>query len=82
MNIILSPRLLSISAALASIVLAASAVHAQPTMTPLACQCSTPTPVPALSMTVVHCLCGGVTCVLSEVTGGGKPSAPSMQCVK
>jgi hypothetical protein len=38
--------------------------------------------VPALSMTVVHCLCGGVSCVLSSVLNAGKPSEPLMQCVK
>ncbi len=82
MKPILFPRRPIRVAALTLALLGAGAVGAQPAMTPPACQCSAPTAVPALSMTVVHCLCGGVSCVLSSVLNAGKPSEPLMQCVK
>ncbi len=64
---------------------AAAAVPAQDqsaVMAPPACQCSVPTPLPALSMTVVNCLCGGVACVVAAPTGSRPVGAPLMQCVK
>ncbi|WP_162910205.1 hypothetical protein [Azohydromonas sediminis] len=45
---------------------------------PPACQCSAPVPVANLSLQVVHCLCGGASCVISQHAGG----AHQMQCVK
>ncbi|MCI1190342.1 hypothetical protein MOJ79_00620 [Calidifontimicrobium sp. SYSU G02091] len=45
---------------------------------PPACQCSAPVPVANLSIQVVHCLCGGTSCVISQHAGG----AHQMQCVK
>ena len=67
---------------LALAALASSPLRAQPTLAPPACQCSAPTAVPALSITVVHCLCGGISCVISDITGGTKTGSPLMQCVK
>jgi hypothetical protein len=46
-----------------------------------ACQCSASTAIPGLSTTVVHCLCGGVSCVIGENSAQGK-GASLMQCVK
>ena len=54
---------------------------AQGVMSAPACQCSVPTAIPGLSSTVVHCLCGGISCVVSEHTGPGK-NTNLMQCVK
>ena len=55
--------------------------QAQSVMSVPACQCSAPTVLPGLSSTVVHCVCGGISCVVSEHTGPGK-STNLMQCVK
>ena len=55
--------------------------QAQGVMSVPACQCSAPTALPGLSSTVVHCVCGGMSCVVSEHTGPGK-STNLMQCVK
>ncbi len=55
--------------------------EAQSAMSAPACQCSAPTSIASMSTTVVHCLCGGISCVVSEHTGQGK-NANLMQCVK
>ncbi len=31
-----------------------------------ACQCSAPTLIPLISSSVVHCLCGNMSCVISD----------------
>lgn len=56
-------------------------VQAQGVMSAPACQCSAPTAIASMSTNVVHCLCGGISCVISEHTGQGK-NANLMQCVK
>jgi hypothetical protein len=55
--------------------------EAQGVMSAPACQCSAPTSIASMSTQVVHCLCGGMSCVVSEHTGQGKNSN-LMQCVK
>ena len=55
--------------------------EAQGVMSAPACQCSAPTAIPSMSASVVHCLCGGMSCVLSEHTGPGR-NANLLQCVK
>lgn len=55
--------------------------EAQGTMSAPACQCSAPTSIPSMSSNVVHCLCGGMSCVVSEHSAQGKNSN-LMQCVK
>ncbi len=55
--------------------------EAQSVMSAPACQCSAPTSIASLSTNVVHCLCGGMSCVISEHAGQGKGSN-LMQCVK
>lgn len=58
------------------------AAEAQNIMAAPPCQCSAPTAVPGMSMTVVHCVCGGVACVLNEYIGANKAALPLMQCVR
>lgn len=71
------------AAALAGAVLMqAGSVEAQGVMAAPACQCSPAAPVPGMSMTVAHCVCGGMACVLGEHTAPNKTTAPLMQCVK
>ena len=55
--------------------------EAQDVMSASACQCSAPTPITSMSTSDVYCLCGGVSCVISENTGQGK-SSNLLQCVK
>ncbi|MEO7244524.1 MAG: hypothetical protein ABIX12_05180 [Rubrivivax sp.] len=43
-----------------------------------ACQCSGATAVPGLQTSVVHCLCGGMSCVLAQAGA----AVPVMQCVR
>ena len=72
-----------VAAALAGAVfMQAPPAQAQGIMAAPACQCSTPTVVPGLSMTVVHCVCGGMACVISEHNPPNKTSTPLMQCVR
>ncbi len=58
-------------------------VQAQPQglMSAPACQCSPTTPIASMSTTVVHCICGGISCVISEHKEQGK-NMNLMQCVK
>lgn len=55
--------------------------EAQGVMSAPACQCSAPTALPGISTTIVHCLCGGMSCVITDHTGPGKNSN-LLQCVK
>ena len=55
--------------------------EAQGIMSAPACQCSPTTPIASLSTTVVHCICGGMSCVISEHKEQGK-NTNLMQCVK
>lgn len=52
--------------------------EAQNLMSAPACQCSAATTIPELSAKVVHCLCGGMACVVSEHRNG----TPLLQCVR
>jgi hypothetical protein len=55
--------------------------QAQGVMSTPACQCSAATAIPSLSTNVVHCLCGAMSCVISE-HGGQAKATNLMQCVK
>ncbi len=55
--------------------------EAQGLMSAPACQCSPATPIASMSTTVVHCICGGMSCVISEHKEQGK-NTNLMQCVK
>ena len=46
-----------------------------------ACQCSPTTPIASMSTTLVHCICGGMSCVITEHKEQGK-NTNLMQCVK
>ena len=46
-----------------------------------ACQCSPTTPIASMSTTLVHCICGGMSCVITEHKEQGK-NINLMQCVK
>ena len=46
-----------------------------------ACQCSPATSVAGMSTTLVHCICGGMSCVITEHKEQGK-NTNLMQCVK
>lgn len=46
-----------------------------------ACQCSPTTPIASMSTTLVHCICGGISCVITEHKEQGK-NTNLMQCVK
>ena len=61
--------------------LRAGQAEAQGAMSPPACQCSAPTAIASMSTNVVHCVCGGMSCVISENTVQGK-SSNLLQCVK
>lgn len=56
-------------------------VVAQSVMTAPACQCSAPTLVVTGGASVVHCLCGAVSCVITVPTASSK-DASQLQCVK
>ncbi len=84
---ILSTHLAAILLSSAAVILLAllglrwGQAEAQGVMSAPACQCSAPTAIPSMSTSVVHCLCGGMSCVLSDNTGQGR-NANLMQCVK
>jgi hypothetical protein len=59
----------------------AGRAEAQGLMSVPACQCSPTTPVAGISTTLVHCICGGISCVITEHKEQGK-NTNLMQCVK
>lgn len=70
---------LAATAAVALLALRPAPAGAQSVMAIPPCQCSAPTPIPGLSTQVVHCLCGGLACAISQPAGA---AAHQMQCVK
>ncbi len=60
--------------------------EAQGLMAAPACQCSAPTELAGLQTQVVHCICGGMSCVVSQLVGPApasiSPRSNLMQCVK
>jgi hypothetical protein len=67
--------------ALAVMALRAGPAEAQNLTSVPACQCSAPTALSGMSATVVHCLCGAMSCVVAQPTGAAA-AAPVMQCVR
>ncbi len=56
--------------------------EAQGIMSAPGCQCSAPTSIfSTVGNNVVHCVCGGMSCVISEHKESGK-NTNLMQCVK
>ncbi|MDP2015733.1 hypothetical protein [Hydrogenophaga sp.] len=54
---------------------------AQSVMTAPACQCSAPTLVVTGGASVVHCMCGAMSCVITLPTASSKDTS-QLQCVK
>jgi hypothetical protein len=71
---------LAVTAAVLVAALAARDGRAQAAnpMSAPACQCAAATAVPGLQTSVVHCLCGGMSCVLAQAG----TAVPVMQCVR
>jgi hypothetical protein len=73
---------LLVAAAGLAAVLAARDGRAQPSVNPMSvpgCQCAAASPVPGLSTSVAHCLCGSMSCVLAQSAGS---AVPALQCVR
>lgn len=85
-----SPRRLLLATAAAGCALAAFALlpqrsaEAQGVMSAPACQCSAPTPIPGIRSTVVHCMCGAMSCAITEYQPGvgASPGTQQMQCTR
>ncbi|PZO19593.1 MAG: hypothetical protein DCF26_05710 [Burkholderiales bacterium] len=56
-------------------------VLAQGVMSAPACQCSAPTLVVTGGASVVHCVCGAMSCVISLPSASSKDTS-QLQCVK
>ncbi len=54
---------------------------AQSVMTAPACQCSAPTLVVSGGASVVHCMCGAMSCVITLPPASSKDTS-QLQCVK
>lgn len=54
---------------------------AQSVMSAPACQCSAPTLVITGGASVVHCMCGAMSCVITLPTAASKDTS-QLQCVK
>lgn len=70
------------AALVAFVLLPPRSAEAQGVMSAPACQCAAPTPIPGIRSTVVHCICGAMSCAITEyqpTTGAG---AQQMQCVR
>ena len=68
--------------ALSLLAVNANKAEAQSIMTAPSCQCSSPTSIFSASCNaVVHCLCGAMSCVISEHKESGK-NTNLMQCVR
>lgn len=67
-------------ALLAGLALRPASAQSSKIMAAPACQCSAPTAVDG-GARLVHCVCGGMSCVISVPPSGGK-DASQLQCVK
>ena len=54
--------------------------QAQGPMSAPACQCSAPTPIPGMTSRIAHCMCGVLSCAITEPAEGARSS--QMQCVR
>lgn len=72
---------LLVVALLAALPLQPASAQTRNIMAAPACQCSAPTAVVEGGARLVHCVCGGMSCVISLPPGGGK-DASQLQCVK
>jgi hypothetical protein len=79
-------RLASVATALAgaatiALFLRGNPAQAQGPMSAPACQCSVPTPIPGMASRIAHCLCGAMSCAITE-TSDSTRGASQMQCVR
>jgi hypothetical protein len=72
----------ALAGALGLLVVNSNKAEAQGIMSAPSCQCSPPTSIfSTVGNNVVHCVCGGMSCVISEHKESGK-NTNLMQCVK
>ena len=55
--------------------------QAQGPMSAPPCQCSAPVSITGMTSRVAHCMCGAMSCAITE-TGDAARHAPLMQCVR
>ena len=55
--------------------------QAQGPMSAPACQCSSPVSITGMTSRVAHCICGVMSCAITEI-GDATRHAPVMQCVR
>ncbi len=74
---------LAAAAAVATIALLNRPAEAQGIMSAPGCQCSPATAIPGLSSSIAHCICGAMSCAVSEQKpASGTSGAALMQCVR
>jgi len=56
-------------------------VQVQGPMSAPACQCSAPVSITGMTSRVAHCMCGAMSCAITE-SGDAARHAPVMQCVR
>lgn len=72
---------LLVVALLAALPLRPASAQSKNIMEAPACQCSAPTSVVSGGTRLVHCVCGGMSCVMSVPPGGSRDTG-QLQCVK
>ncbi len=72
---------LLLGAAGVALLLRGNPAQAQNPMSAPACQCSAPTPIPGMASRIAHCMCGAMSCAITEV-GDVARNGNVMQCVR
>ena len=67
--------------AIAALALRGTPAQAQSIMSAPACQCSAPTSITGMSSRIAHCMCGGMSCAVTEI-GDQAARSSLMQCVR
>ena len=74
---------LAATAAVAATALLNRPAEAQGIMSAPGCQCSPATAIPGLSSSIAHCICGAMSCAVTEPKlASGTSGAALMQCVR
>lgn len=63
------------------VLLRGAPAQAQGPMSAPACQCSAPVSIAGMTSRVAHCMCGAMSCAITEA-GDAVRHAPVMQCVR
>lgn len=71
---------LAAAAAVAATALLNRPAEAQGVMSAPGCQCSQATAIPGLSSSIAHCICGAMSCAVTESKAAS--GAALMQCVR